>query len=350
MDNLQTTSEVATEPTASPALRSGTDESILLDAQEKPGSGPEDALATAPAVTRSTPATPIGLSNPQSGIQGVMPPAAEPSPFSNPVHNSSGTISRSDLVDQLRPASTQFRAHDPGPLPDASLKRVGSGSPGIHGSDQRTEVPAGSVSGTPSDSAPSTLAVGSALNAAPAPNETFPVYSSSGVTAAGPQDTPLRNNGTFDSQAPAGYTSDRIDQPIHDTSFPRVLGLKIGQWIQDGVQQVWLDVHPADMGPVAISIALDGQQAELNFGAESANARQAIESSLPELAAALQNAGLTLSGGSISQQLAQSQSQEGKTTSSTLSGNHPGKGRASATSAADPMPLRRAVGLLDLYA
>jgi flagellar hook-length control protein FliK len=194
------------------------------------------------------------------------------------------------------------------------------------------------------------LAVGSALNAAPAPNESFPISPLSAVPAAGLQETSLRSYGAFDSQAPAGYTRDRIDQPIHDESFPRVLGLKVERWVQDGVQRVWLDVHPADMGPVAISIALNGQQAELNFGAESATARQAIEFSLPELAAALQNAGLTLSGGSISQQLSQSKGQEEQTTSSPLSGSQPGSGRANAIAAADPMPGRRTVGLLDLYA
>lgn len=163
-------------------------------------------------------------------------------------------------------------------------------------------------------------------------------------------ENPLRGNGTFDTQAPAGYTSDRISESIHETAFPRVLGLKIEQWVQDGVQQVWLDVHPADMGPVAISIALDGQQAELNFGAESASARQAIESSLPELAAALQNAGLTLSGGSISQQLSQSQGQEERAASSSTNGAQPGSGQGGAISTADQMPRRRTVGLLDLYA
>lgn len=94
---------------------------------------------------------------------------------------------------------------------------------------------------------------------------------------------------------------DRVDTPLDHEAFPRILGLKIGQWIQDEVQQVWLDVHPADMGPVAIQIAIDGQQAELNFGVDSAAARDIIQASLPELASALQSAGLTLSGGSISQ-------------------------------------------------
>jgi flagellar hook-length control protein FliK len=151
-------------------------------------------------------------------------------------------------------------------------------------------------------------------------------------------------------EAPEGYTRGRIDDAMLDDKFPRILGMKVGQWAQDGIQQVWLDVHPADMGPVAIQIALDGRQAELSFGAASADARQVIESSLPELAAALQSAGLTLSGGSISQQLPQPQDRPEPPAAAPW--RQPGSGRSDATTLEtllDPSTRRR-TGLVDLYA
>jgi flagellar hook-length control protein FliK len=55
------------------------------------------------------------------------------------------------------------------------------------------------------------------------------------------------------------------------------------------------------MGPISVQIALQGTQAQVDFGADSSATRQIIESGLPELAAALREAGFTLSGGGVSQ-------------------------------------------------
>ena len=70
---------------------------------------------------------------------------------------------------------------------------------------------------------------------------------------------------------------------------------------KDGVQQAELHLNPAETGPVSIQIALDGSEARIDFGADLAATRAAIERSLPELAAALRDAGLTLTGGGVSQ-------------------------------------------------
>lgn len=148
---------------------------------------------------------------------------------------------------------------------------------------------------------------------------------------------------------PPGFNGERLNTSMTDEAFPRVLGMKIGQWTQDGIQRVWLDVHPADMGPVAIQIALDGRQAELNFGVESAAARQVIESSLPNLAAALQSAGLTLTGGSIAQNLPQSR--PGHDETPNTSGSYRRDDGGSGPTPVSPSMIRRpAQGLVDLYA
>jgi flagellar hook-length control protein FliK len=56
------------------------------------------------------------------------------------------------------------------------------------------------------------------------------------------------------------------------------------------------------MGPISVQIVLDGTQAQVNFGVDSAATRQIIEGGLPELAAGLRDAGFTLSGGGVHQQ------------------------------------------------
>jgi len=70
---------------------------------------------------------------------------------------------------------------------------------------------------------------------------------------------------------------------------------------RDGVEHAELQLNPAEMGPVSVQIVMDGTQARIDFGADAAGTRQAIEHSLPDLAAALREAGLTLSGGGVSQ-------------------------------------------------
>ena len=52
---------------------------------------------------------------------------------------------------------------------------------------------------------------------------------------------------------------------------------------------------------MSIHIALDGTAARIDFGADVAATRAAIELGLPELASALRDAGFTLAGGGVSQ-------------------------------------------------
>ena len=74
-----------------------------------------------------------------------------------------------------------------------------------------------------------------------------------------------------------------------------------------GVQEAELHLNPADLGPVSIRIQLEGSEAQVQFGADLAQTRQAIEAGLPELASALRDAGFTLSGGGVSQHAGQRQ-------------------------------------------
>ena len=67
------------------------------------------------------------------------------------------------------------------------------------------------------------------------------------------------------------------------------------------MQQAELHLNPAEMGPVSIHISLDGTAARVDFGADVAATREAIERGLPELASALRDAGFTLAGGGVSQ-------------------------------------------------
>jgi flagellar hook-length control protein FliK len=127
--------------------------------------------------------------------------------------------------------------------------------------------------------------------------------------AAG-SDRSLANLGLTGLSGPAGHSgkvgagdvpSVNLATPATSAEFRAALGAQVSYFARAGVQQAELHLNPADMGPVSIQIVVDGQQAQVNFGADSALTRQIIESGMPELAGALRDAGLTLTGGGVSQ-------------------------------------------------
>jgi flagellar hook-length control protein FliK len=138
-----------------------------------------------------------------------------------------------------------------------------------------------------------------------------------------------------------------VPTPATAPEFPKELGVQISVLAKDGIQQAELHLNPADMGPISVQIALDGTQAQVNFGADSAATRQIIEGGLPELAAALRDAGFTLSGGGVHQQA------QGRREGGESSGGG-GSGRGGAPGDADTPPqrinARVAAGGVDLYA
>ena len=152
------------------------------------------------------------------------------------------------------------------------------------------------------------------------PAETLPAWSTAaaslGLDPKGRpllQDTGLAPNtplavlgaGRPHESAPASNTAAAstatIAAPVESPDFAAELGVRLSVLARDGVQRAELRLNPLELGPVAVQIAIDGAQARIDFGADAAVTRAAIEASLPALAAALRDAGLTLAGGGVSQ-------------------------------------------------
>ena len=136
--------------------------------------------------------------------------------------------------------------------------------------------------------------------------------------------------------------------PVDSPGFAGALGVHVSLLARGGVQEAELHLNPADMGPVSIRIQLDGTDAQVQFGADLAQTRQAIEAGLPELASALRDAGFTLSGGGVSQHAGQRSGGEG-------GAPPPGAAAGGADAEADGTHMGRAVrrfaeGGLDVYA
>ena len=99
-----------------------------------------------------------------------------------------------------------------------------------------------------------------------------------------------------------------IDAPVDGAGFAGALGASVSMFAADGVQQAELHLNPAETGPIHVRIAIDAgadgsgaTQARVEFHAELQATRDAIEASLPGLAGALREQGLTLAGGGVFQ-------------------------------------------------
>jgi len=148
--------------------------------------------------------------------------------------------------------------------------------------------------------------------------------------------------------APAALS---LPTPIDSADFGAAFGVQVSVLAKDGVQQAELHLNPAETGPVSVQIVLDGSEARIDFGADFAATRAAIERSLPELAAALRDAGLTLTGGGVSQHAggrAGGDDDASRSTTRLEGTGHP----ASAPIATAPRRVARTVvaGGIDLYA
>ena len=154
-----------------------------------------------------------------------------------------------------------------------------------------------------------------------------------------------------------------LPTPLDSPEFPQAMADRIGLWVagaaQDGPMTAELRLNPAEMGPVHIRIELDGQNANVDFAAAALETRQAIEASLSRLSEALAEAGLSLSGGGVSDQpqqqawtqaQGQSDSGSGRGRGASMSGPS-GLNAETPDSTTNPsqLPRGRADGL-DLYA
>jgi flagellar hook-length control protein FliK len=92
-----------------------------------------------------------------------------------------------------------------------------------------------------------------------------------------------------------------LSTPVDAPRFRESFAMQVSLLARDGVQHAHVHLNPAELGPISVQIALDGQQAQIHFAADSAQTRQLVEAGLPTLAAALRESGLTLSGGGVSQ-------------------------------------------------
>jgi flagellar hook-length control protein FliK len=194
--------------------------------------------------------------------------------------------------------------------------------------------------------APGAIAVAAA---AAAPGQ--PSFESLLSAAAAQQGQPTGDTVSTPSSATPTHLS--LAPELHESAFAPEMAARLSVLAADGVQEARLHLNPSEMGPVLVQIQLDGQQAQISFHAEQAETRAVLENSLPELAAALRENGLTLSGGGVFQQ-ARDPGQSGGQDGQAGSARHATAAPAGTDSEPGPlmtMPRQQATrGVLDMYA
>jgi flagellar hook-length control protein FliK len=147
-----------------------------------------------------------------------------------------------------------------------------------------------------------------------------------------------------------------LPTPVNTAEFvPRLSG-ELAVLARDGVQEARINVHPVELGPISVQIALDGTAAQVHLAVDNAQTRELLEQAMPSLAAALRETGLTLTGGGVFQQARQNAQDGGREGTPAGSADaRQGQGRAGNGDADGVLPTAapsrlRAVGALDVYA
>jgi flagellar hook-length control protein FliK len=135
-----------------------------------------------------------------------------------------------------------------------------------------------------------------------------------------------------------------------EAGFAPAFGAQVALWVKDGVQEARLQLHPAELGPVTVQIALDGQAAHIDFTAAVAATRESIEQSLPALAAALRESGFTLAGGGVFGRSGQGANDSRERAPEGRGPRGMSAVGAGGTEEMAPLQPRRGRSLVDLYA
>ncbi|PRA26784.1 flagellar hook-length control protein FliK [Pseudomonas poae] len=124
---------------------------------------------------------------------------------------------------------------------------------------------------------------------------------------------------TVFSLAPTSFTPSPADNvastglaltaAIGSTDWAADLGQQMVDMVTRGDQQVDLRLHPAELGPLSISLNLNDGTTQAQFQVAHASVRVAVEQALPQLREALATQGIALGQASVSDQSSRQQPQ-----------------------------------------
>lgn len=168
------------------------------------------------------------------------------------------------------------------------------------------------------------------------------------AAGVGAAQAPGLAHGPFSAVAGA-HRHDDVHEPVGSPRFAPALGERVVTLVRDGVEQAQMRLNPAELGPIAVHIRVDGTRAEVEFSAAQALTRQALQDAVPALAGALRESGLTLAGGGVFEQ--PREARDPGADAAPRGGPGAGSGPERSTDAQLAAPVRgRARGIVDLFA
>lgn len=171
--------------------------------------------------------------------------------------------------------------------------------------------------------------------------------SQASAQATGGQPTPTTTQGSAANPAPA-----TVNTPVTSPAWPQQLGQQLVQFAQRGGDQlVQMQLHPAELGALSISLKFGEQGAQAHFLSSHAQVRQVIEQAIPQLREALAEQGISLGETSVGEQ--RESSDQGLAQQQSGAGSQAGIEGGEEGSSVAPTPLNAPItldGRVDLYA
>ena len=101
------------------------------------------------------------------------------------------------------------------------------------------------------------------------------------------------------SVSPPASATAQPAAPLGSDAWQDDLGRQVLAMVQRGDQQVDMQLNPADLGPLSISLNVGESGIQAQFQSAHASVRSAVEQALPQLQSALASQGLTLGEASV---------------------------------------------------
>lgn len=144
-----------------------------------------------------------------------------------------------------------------------------------------------------------------------------------------------------------------VNTPLQDKQWPQSFGERV-VWMAKNEQQVaQISINPPQLGPIQITLNLNGDQASAIFTSPHAEVRQAIQDAMPQLREMLSSAGVSLGQTNVG---AQTPQQNKENPGQFANGNRSSGETAilssdsNSGSASSGMIIQRGRGLVDLFA
>lgn len=170
-----------------------------------------------------------------------------------------------------------------------------------------------------------------------------------------PQGEQSATNATIASAASStsNSASNRIELPIHDSGWKKEFGNQLVWMVKNEQQTARIEINPPHLGPLQISLHLNGDQATAVFASPHAEVRQAIQDGMSQLRDQFASAGLNLAQADVGSQGGNRQQEMfGQNTGNTRNISETAilPGIAQTGEQLNSRPIQQGRGLVDLFA